>query len=71
MTAQPNILLIQADQLTPLLMGTYGHPVVQTPNIDRLAAEGIRFDTAYSPCPVCSPARACIVTGKYTSSNRA
>lgn len=71
MTTKPNILLIQADQMTPLLMGTYGHPVVQTPNIDRLAAAGVRFDAAYSPCPVCGPARACMVTGKYTSSNRA
>lgn len=71
MTKKPNILLIQVDQLTPLLMGTYGHKVVQTPNIDALAEEGVRFDAAYTPCPVCSPARACMVTGKYTSSNGA
>ena len=64
---QPNILLTQADQMTPLLMGAYGHPVVQTPNLDRLVAEGVRFDAAYTPFPLCSPARACMVTGKYPS----
>lgn len=66
-TAQPNILIIMVDQLVPMLMGTYGHPVVKTPNIDRLAARGVRFASAYSPCPVCSPARAAFMTGKYVS----
>jgi choline-sulfatase len=56
-----------ADQLTPLLTGVYGHPVVRTPNLERLAASGIRFDAAYSPCPVCAPARASMLTGKYVS----
>lgn len=69
--SKPNILLVQVDQLTPLLMGTYGHPVVKTPHIDALAREGVRFDAAYTPCPVCSPARASMVTGKYTSSTGA
>ena len=67
MAQQPNILFIMADQMTPFLTGAYGHPVVQTPHLDRLAAEGIRFDSAYSPCPVCSPARAALMTGKYVS----
>jgi choline-sulfatase len=63
----PNILLIMADQLVPQLTGAYGHPVVQTPHLDQLAAEGVRFDAAYSPCPVCAPARAAMMTGKHTS----
>jgi choline-sulfatase len=64
---RPNILFIMADQLMPFLTGAYGHPVVRTPNLDRLAAEGVRFDAAYSPCPVCAPARAAMMTGKYVS----
>lgn len=68
---KPNILLIMADQMMPFLMGAYGHPVVKTPNLDRLVKEGVRFDAAYSPCPVCSPARACLMTGKYTSTTGA
>ena len=64
----PNILFIMADQLAPMLTGAYGHPVVQTPHLDRLAREGVRFDAAYSPCPVCGPARASLMTGKYASS---
>ena len=66
-SGKPNILMIQADQMTPLLMGAYGHPVVQTPNLDRLVAQGVRFDAAYSPQPVCGPARACMITGKFAS----
>ena len=65
-----NVLLIIADQMTPLLTGVYGHPVVRTPNLNRLAENGIRFDAAYTPCPLCAPARACLFTGKYTSNNR-
>jgi choline-sulfatase len=67
---RPNILLVMADQLTPLLMGAYGHPVVQTPNLDRLAEGGVRFDAAYSPCPLCAPARASLMTGTYISHNK-
>jgi choline-sulfatase len=63
----PNILLVMADQLVPFLTGAYGHRVVQTPSLDRLAACGIRFDAAYTPYPLCSPARAALVTGRYAS----
>jgi arylsulfatase A-like enzyme len=63
----PNILLIMADQLIPHLTGAYGHPVVRTPAPDRLSREGVVFDSAYSPCPVCAPARAALMTGKYIS----
>jgi choline-sulfatase len=68
MTLPPNILLIMADQLMPFLTGAYGHPVVQTPNLDRLAAGGVRFDAAYTPYPLCAPARAVFMAGRYASS---
>ena len=67
MSSHPNLLLIQADQMTPFLTGAYGHPVVRTPNLDRLVREGVRFDAAYAPHPVCSPSRACMLTGKRVS----
>ncbi|MBD3307251.1 choline-sulfatase [candidate division KSB3 bacterium] len=63
----PNILLIMADQLIPFLTGAYGHEVVKTPHLNRLVEDGIRFDAAYSPCPVCAPARAALMTGRYAS----
>jgi choline-sulfatase len=68
--AKPDIVLIMADQLVPMLTGAYGHPVVQTPNLDALAGAGVRFDAAYSPSPLCAPARACLKTGTYGSTNR-
>lgn len=57
MPERPNILLIVCDQMTAHLTGVYGHPVVRTPNLSSLAEQGFRFDNAYSPCPVCVPAR--------------
>ena len=53
--APPNIVLIMADQLVPMLTGAYGHPVVQTPNLDALVRAGVRFDAASSPSPLCAP----------------
>lgn len=64
---QPNILLIMSDQMVPHLTGAYGHPVVQTPGLNRLAEQGVRFDAAYSPFPLCSPARACLMTGSFAA----
>ena len=64
---QPNILFVMADQLTAALTGPYGHKVVQTPNMDRLTRAGITFDAAYTPSPLCGPARASFITGKYIS----
>jgi choline-sulfatase len=64
----PNVLLVMTDQLVPFLTGAYGHAVVQTPNLDRLAPGGIRFDAAYTPYPLCAPARAAFLTGKHASS---
>ena len=62
-----NILFIMSDQLIAALTGAYGHPVVRTPNLDRLAEQGVRFDSAYTPFPLCAPGRACIATGRHAS----
>ena len=70
MSERPNILLIMADQLRLDSLGCYGHPVVQTPNIDRLAATGVRFDSMFAAYPVCAPNRASIATGRYPSVHR-
>ena len=51
------------------VIGCYGRPEMRTPNIDRMATEGIRFDRAYSTQPVCGPARAALFTGLYPHSN--
>ena len=54
---QPNIILFFTDQQRLSAIGAYGKTVCKTPNIDRLAAEGVRFENAYTACPLCSPAR--------------
>ena len=66
---KPNIILIFTDQHRLSAVGCYGDTPCQTPNIDRLAREGVRFETAYTVCPVCSPARATIMTGLYPHSH--
>lgn len=68
MSQSPNILLIMADQLVPFLTGAYDHSVVKTPHLDRLVERGVRFDAAYTPYPLCAPARASFMTGRYASS---
>ena len=60
----PNIVLIVIDDLGWKDLGCYGSTFYETPNIDLLAAEGMRFTKAYSACPVCSPTRAALLTGK-------
>jgi choline-sulfatase len=65
MATQRNVVWIMADQHAGFASGCYGHPVVQTPNIDRLAREGMRFENAYTPSPVCVPARFAAMTGRY------
>jgi len=62
---KPNILFILADDLGWSQISCYGNSFYETPNIDRLAGEGMRFTDAYAACPVCSPTRASIMTGKY------
>lgn len=64
---QPNILFIQVDQLTAQSLGAYGNGIVHAPNLDRLAAQGLVFDTAYCNFPLCSPSRASMATGKLCS----
>lgn len=62
---RPNILWICADDHAPYVCGAYGNTQVHTPNIDRLAAQGIRFDRAYCNSPVCTASRASFITGRY------
>ena len=64
MPDQPNIIFIFPDQWRGDSMSCLGHPVAETPFIDQLAAEGTTFTSAYTNCPVCIPARACLVTGQ-------
>ena len=61
----PNIVFFLVDDLGWADVGCYGSTFHETPNIDRLAKEAMRFDNAYSTCHVCSPSRASILTGKY------
>lgn len=68
---QPNILFIMSDQLAPALTGAYGHSVVKTPSLDRLVADGVRYDAAYSSCPLCAPARASLMAGRQASDIKA
>ena len=65
--ARPNILFILVDDLAWTDLSCYGHPWHETPHIDRLAEGGLRFTQAYSPAPICSAARASILTGKTTA----
>ncbi len=58
-----NVLIIMSDEHLRDAVGCYGHPFVKTPNIDALAANGTRFTTAYTPSPICVPARASLATG--------
>ncbi len=62
---RPNIVFILADDMGPGDLGCYGGQLAPTPNIDRLAAEGIRFGQYYSAAPICSPSRAGILTGMF------
>ncbi len=64
-TVAPNFVFILADDLGFAQTGCFGSGYYQTPNIDQLAKEGMRFTNAYAACPVCSPTRASIMTGKY------
>jgi len=64
-SSRPNVVFILADDLGWSQIGCYGSDFYQTPHIDRLAAQGMRFTDAYAACPVCSPTRASIMTGKY------
>ena len=60
---RPNLLLITTDQQRGDCLGCAGHPVLETPYLDQLASEGVRFRRAYSSVPACTPARAALLTG--------
>jgi len=62
---KPNIIMIIADDLGYADIGCYGSKFYETPNIDQLAADGVLFTRGYASCPVCSPSRSSIMTGKY------
>ncbi len=64
---QPNILIIMSDEHAPMYSSVYGHPIVQTPNMERLAAAGVTFDAAYCNSPLCTPSRMSFMTGRYVN----
>lgn len=63
----PNILLVMADQMTPFMLEACGYPIARTANLTALAARSVQFTNAYTPSPICVPARSCLMTGLYTS----
>lgn len=67
--ATMNILFIMCDQLRADYLSCYGHPHLETPHIDALATQGVRFDHAYCQDPLCGPSRASFYTGRYASSH--
>ncbi|QKZ02451.1 alkaline phosphatase family protein [Pseudomonas eucalypticola] len=70
MTAIKNVLYIMCDQLRRDYLSCYGHPHLHTPNIDRLAAAGVRFTRAYTQGTICGPSRMSAYTGRYVSSHQ-
>ena len=69
-SSRPNILFILADDLGYGDLSCYGRPDYETPNLDRLAAQGVRFVKAYSASPVCTPSRCAFITGRYPARTR-
>ena len=65
-----NFLILCSDEHAPSALGCYGHPIVKTPVLDQLSARGTRFTSAYTPSPICVPARACLATGTHVHENR-
>ena len=65
-----NLIVILSDEHNKRVTGCYGHPMIKTPNLDKLAARGTRFTSAYTNCPICVPARASFATGQYVHKHR-
>ena len=66
---QKNILVIISDEHRRDAMGCMGHPIVKTPNLDKLAASGTLFTRAYTASPMCVPTRAALASGQYPHQN--
>ena len=66
----PNVVIIFADDLGYGDLGCFGHPTIRTPNLDRMAAEGIKLTQFYSAAPVCTPSRAALMTGRLPHAQR-
>src|SRR5260221_8111369 len=64
--SKPNVIFILADDLGIGDLGCYGQEKIRTPNIDRMAAEGLRFTQHYTGCSVCAPSRCTLMTGRHT-----
>jgi choline-sulfatase len=64
---RPNVLWLMTDEQRTDSLGCYGSAWARTPNLDRLAAEGVRFETALTPAPICAPARTAILSGRFPS----
>jgi len=62
--SRPNVLVILCDDLGYGDLGCFGHPVIRTPNLDRLASQGLKLTSCYAAAPVCSPSRAGLLTGR-------
>lgn len=69
-TDTPNILVIMSDEHAPMFSSTYGHGLIDTPNMDRLTAQGTTFDAHYTNSPLCVPSRLSFMTGKFVSTIR-
>ncbi|MCY3832488.1 MAG: choline-sulfatase [Chloroflexi bacterium] len=63
--SKPNILIIMSDEHAPMFSSVYGHPIVRTPNMERLARAGATFDAAYCNSPLCMPSRMSFMTGRF------
>jgi arylsulfatase A len=61
----PNFIVLFADDMGYSDLACYGNPVIRTPHLDRMAAEGMRFTSFYSAAPVCTPSRVGLLTGRY------
>ena len=68
--AGKNVLILMSDEHTRSVMGAYGNPLAHTPALDRLVSRGVRFDNAYTPSPICIPARASFATGTAVFEHR-
>lgn len=67
---RPNILIVHTDEHRIECLGAYGNADVKTPHIDRLAADGVRYDNSFCPFPVCTPSRYSLVSGRYVHEHR-